>query len=394
MSTSTRQLLGDAVAAPRARGQDIRHLFGPVIDFLCMGGGAVLLFPVMLLLPAEKLELDVSVAMLLAANVLNHPHFAYSYQIFYSGFRAKAFGPDNPPLLRARYLWAGIGVPICLAAFLGAGVASDTPHLLRLAVNLMVLLVGWHYVKQGYGILMIDAAYKKRYFDDGEKRLLRVNGYLVWLMTWMLATSFIRQKGVWGIYHYTFEIPQPILALTAVAMLATTVMTLRMLFLKTRATEGTMPWSGIAAYIASLYLWMLLLHINVLWLLVVPAMHSLQYLVVVGRYQLNKDRGRDDALDRPSQFGLGRLIRHRYLVHYVAFLLTGVVLGYAGFWGVPMFLDNTVAYNKGALGASAFLVVFWLFINIHHYFLDNVMWRSQNPDVRTHLFGPKPGAAS
>ena len=28
-----------------------------------------------------------------------------------------------------------------------------------------------------------------------------------------------------------------------------------------------------------------------------------------------------------------------------------------------------------------------IFIDIHHYFLDNVMWRKDNPDVSRHLFG-------
>jgi hypothetical protein len=30
--------------------------------------------------------------------------------------------------------------------------------------------------------------------------------------------------------------------------------------------------------------------------------------------------------------------------------------------------------------------LFYIFINVHHYFLDNVMWRRGNPDVQKHLF--------
>lgn len=33
-----------------------------------------------------------------------------------------------------------------------------------------------------------------------------------------------------------------------------------------------------------------------------------------------------------------------------------------------------------------FLFVFWIFINVHHYFLDNVIWRAENPETRQHLF--------
>jgi len=28
-----------------------------------------------------------------------------------------------------------------------------------------------------------------------------------------------------------------------------------------------------------------------------------------------------------------------------------------------------------------------VFVNVHHYFTDNVIWRSQNPETRRYLFG-------
>jgi hypothetical protein len=31
--------------------------------------------------------------------------------------------------------------------------------------------------------------------------------------------------------------------------------------------------------------------------------------------------------------------------------------------------------------------MFYIFINVHHYFLDNVMWRRGNPDVQQYIFG-------
>jgi hypothetical protein len=37
--------------------------------------------------------------------------------------------------------------------------------------------------------------------------------------------------------------------------------------------------------------------------------------------------------------------------------------------------------------------MFYIFINIHHYFLDNVMWRRGNPDVQQHIFAPPNTAA-
>lgn len=34
------------------------------------------------------------------------------------------------------------------------------------------------------------------------------------------------------------------------------------------------------------------------------------------------------------------------------------------------------------------VALFWVFINVHHYLLDTVMWRKGNPDVKRHLFMP------
>ena len=36
-------------------------------------------------------------------------------------------------------------------------------------------------------------------------------------------------------------------------------------------------------------------------------------------------------------------------------------------------------------GKSAPILIL-LFINVHHYFLDSVMWRRENPDTRRFLF--------
>ena len=37
-------------------------------------------------------------------------------------------------------------------------------------------------------------------------------------------------------------------------------------------------------------------------------------------------------------------------------------------------------------GPSLFLFVCWVTVNVHHYFMDSVMWRRDNPKVKQHLF--------
>jgi len=92
------------------------------------------------------------------------------YQMFYRNFRTKAFGGSYPRALRLRYVLAGIVVPAALIAFLAAGALSRSPRVLAYGANLMFFLVGWHYVKQGYGILIVDSVQKRLMFRIAPKR--------------------------------------------------------------------------------------------------------------------------------------------------------------------------------------------------------------------------------
>lgn len=378
---------GAAAGAARRTAGGKRYLFGPATDFLCLGGSSLLLLPVVFALPEKALSPIFAVVFVGLANIINHPHFAFSYQMFYAGFRKKAFGPGGDPALRARYIVAGIVVPAALAAFFAWGIAAGDVRLLGLGGNLMALLVGWHYAKQGYGMLMVDAALKRQFFDATEKKILQINAYALWLLAWLVINAALSERAMWGIRSYMFPIPPLAVAAGACGAFATTAMTVVMLAKKWRANGGGLPLNGVVAYVVSLYLWLLLMHWNALWLLMVPALHSLQYLIVVARYRMNALRDAADAAEPPRAPAMARLFRRRSAQRLAGFVALGVALGYAGFWGVPRLLQAAVPYDEAMVGATAFLFAFWVFINVHHYFLDNVMWRSQNPDVRKYLFG-------
>ncbi len=375
-----------AQPAVEERPRDKRFLFGPVIDFLCLGGSSLFLLPFMFALPAADFRAPVATTMLLIAHLVNNPHFAASYQIFYRGFAQKAFRPDLGRAMQARYLFAGIVAPVLLVAFAAIGVLRGDALLLGYGGNIMALFVGWHYVKQGYGMLMVDAALKRKFFNVPEKRVFLVNSYLVWIFAWLSINATVSRQQLWGLQYYTFAVPAPIVTAAGLAAVASGLVALWILFARWRKGAG-LPINGVLAYAVSLYLWILFVQINPLWLLVVPALHSLQYLTVVWRYELNYEKGKGTALEPPAISILERIFGRRYYQGMALFAATGVVLGYLGFWGVPMLLDSLVPYKKDAFGGTMFLFVFWIFINVHHYFLDNVMWRRENPDTRRYLFG-------
>jgi len=119
-----------------------------------------------------------------------------------------------------------------------------------------------------------------------------------------------------------------------------------------------------------------------LFLAIIPTFHSLQYLAVVWRYQLNagaKSNGSSGSF-------LSGFWPTGVLPNLAMFIGIGTFLGFLGFMGLPRFLDAIFPYDKHLYGPSLFVFAFYIFINVHHYFLDNVMWRRGNPDVVQHIF--------
>src|SRR5690242_15720295 len=170
--TDTTQVgvLSPEVAPPRSRMTTASrrgYLFGPIFDFLTLGGASIFICgAIAVLLPKGIPSTQQAVLITALMTVINQPHFAHSYQMFYRNFREKAFGQSYSRALRVRYIMAGLVVPAALIAFLaGAAVARD-PRLLAYGANLMFFLVGWHYVKQGYGILIVDSVRKRLMFSD------------------------------------------------------------------------------------------------------------------------------------------------------------------------------------------------------------------------------------
>lgn len=357
--------------------EDRRHIVHPLVDLLCLGGASLIVLPLLAILPVSTLPAMAALSWMLA-DVLNHPHFAASYQIFYRDYRWKISGADFSREMRIRYIVAGIVVPVALILFFVVCFILRDGKLLGWAGNLMLFLVGWHYVKQGYGMLIVDAVHKRRFFSDLEKRVLRYNAYACWIMFWLCANWLISERQLWGLHYFSLAIPDPIIWLAGAVVVVTTALTLGIFYLQLRAGGAGFPFVGTVAYLTTLYVW-LAARFQPMALMFVPAFHSLQYLIVVGRYEANRTRTRVEAgEDTRSPLANWALFR---------FAAMCVLLGLTGFWWAPRLFDNVVNYDADIFGDTAFFFMFWIFINIHHYFMDNVIWRRENPETAACLFG-------
>jgi hypothetical protein len=360
-------------------------LFGPWMDVLLLGGGSVI---ALLILRALDLDTEhiVSLAllMLILANFVNHPHFAFSYQIFYGCWDDVKHG-RMPADLRRRWWFAGLIAPIGLALGLVAGAVlsvNGSGLLLGLMLALMGLLVGWHYVKQGFGMAMVDAALKKCYWPSDTRKALLYNAYACWGAAWAKSAGPGLSSNLWGVSRFGYKVPgELVIGACAVAGLTTIWCALAVFksvsqWRKRQLSWKEMPVAGLVAYVITLYMWMGLMVDNLGFALVVPFFHSLQYITVVSRYKINETHAHKRG---------GKSL--------FLFVLNGTVLGALGFWLLPGMGDylRTGAVPRLQGGAALFIACTWIFINVHHYFIDNVIWRQGNPKTKRFLFDTHAG---
>ena len=372
-------------SAQAARPARRRWVHGPWVDFLTLGGGSlVVLGALAAFYPRDDAARAVlaSTALVLAF-FLTYPHVAHSYQLFYKGFLTKAFSPASA--LAARYRLAGVVVPVAMVVFFAVALAGDSLALLGLAGNVTLLTSGWHYAKQGFGILMLDAARKGVRFSAGERQRLLWNTHLIWVTFWLMINDTLVKQEMWGITYYLIDVPESVRsAMLGVVVLSALVVGYD-LFRKWRV-ERTLPVNGIVAYVATVYAWVLIGRFDPVLLLVVPLFHAIQYLSVVWRYRLNVEGARLRSSPTSAERGWSWLSGGNALAGLSRFAVVGGALGAVGFWGAPLALDTLVGYDRAIFGAALFFFIAWTFVGIHHAVMDNVIWRRENSESRRYLF--------
>ena len=92
------------------------------------------------------------------AFVINHPHFLSSYMLIYGDFRKNIF--KHP-----RYIWSAVIVPVLLGGLLTYSFAAGQVAWIGHTLNAMFFLVGWHYVKQVFGCVIVTSARRRIFYQ-------------------------------------------------------------------------------------------------------------------------------------------------------------------------------------------------------------------------------------
>jgi hypothetical protein len=370
-----------------------RALVNPAADFLLVGGAGILSFLIFVAVwktwpeRGDLFKYNVSVFATYTAFIVNFPHFAYSYLLFYPGFFQRLTGTETTLASKVRLAVAGLVVPIALFMFFVQAFQMAGTKLLGYGVILMVFTVGWHYVKQGYGVLITLSLYKNVFYNEWEKRALYVNGYMVWIYTWCRTNS---NTGVQPYYDITYDVtayPEWLVTGTLVLCLVSTAIAAAVLVKHWLYDKKGISVNGVLGYFAAIYLWVLLPYMNDGFYVFIPLFHSLQYFPFVYKYKKS-----EFAREMNSPTGDIKTTQRKAIAWVSLFTVAGFALGTLFFNIIPNYIDahpwvvSGNASNLIDLDPNFFIIAFIVFINVHHFFIDSAFWRRDNTKVQQYLF--------
>jgi hypothetical protein len=366
-------------AVPRAVGP--RSARAEVLELLAVGGLTpflwALAWAVRWLTDLDRAEYAVGFVFFYAAHLVNDPHFSVTYLLFYDDVRGRALGPTFPPRLRARYVFAGFVVPLALSAWAFGAVALRSAHALGLLFQLMFLLVGWHYVKQGFGVLVLLAGRRGAPFSPHERLALLGHCFAAWAHGFASPADPGRVVEEKQVVFRTLPHGPALEQATELVLFASLAPVVWTLAARARR-EGLGPLRRVAGplavFLGTLWWWTVYSSADRFVVYMIPALHSAQYLYVVWLLRRNQAREREG----PPHF---EPTRTRLAMLAVSALGLGALL----FHGVPEVLDSLFTPRSSRdtpLGPTPYLAALVAVINLHHYFMDNVIWRRDNPLTR------------
>ncbi|MGE0753676.1 MAG: hypothetical protein AB7L92_00775 [Alphaproteobacteria bacterium] len=370
------------------------YLISPFFDFMMSGGLAIIVIAlILLLLPPQAADFDrhvlfASVLMAYLAYLVNDPHFMVSYQLLYDKFPERLQRLRHHRELYLRTLAAGVFVPVLMLGYFCYALALHDARLMNWAFTAMMLIVGWHYTKQAFGVFIMLSAVKKVFYPQWQRLFFLVNSYVVWIVYCISALSYndhyddyIAQVGGLDL------VPLTLFTLNADAtnivggvfvFFALGSLLLAVWDRKNPAYSKT----GLLGYLSMYYL-LLSAALHPMLILVYPFFHSLQYLLFVYAYR----RGEAGHKLSTAQDEMQRSAIRWQVVRSVGLAL---VLGVVFFFLFPALLEQW--FNSQQNLFLPVTAAFIIFINIHHYFIDNVLWRKENEEVGRYLFFDKKAA--
>jgi hypothetical protein len=333
-------------------------ILSPTIDLLLVGGLSLIVLVPLLLSGTRDLVIVGAGVQAWVATLINMPHFMASYRMVYR---------DKAMILKHK--WAAIYVPVILALYGAIAVwqAQESRALVIVLITVSSAYLAWHYTGQVWGMMASFGALEGKGFDKTERVLIRsgLRILLAWHVTWFLYTQLRDGSAVRPFY----------VAITAATVVAFGLGLAGLVRLKRRT--GQLPATrAIVAWLA-IFVWYAAMARDPKALFWVQIAHAIQYLAFPLRVEMNRTLATSATRFGAHMIGYG-----------IGLLAVSVLVAQV----VPAAVMGFVGDVFGEEPGRAAPVVILMFINIHHYFTDGVIWKISNPEVRKELFAHIPTA--
>ncbi len=327
------------------------------VDLALMGGLSMALYGTLWLLDLTARSAAVISLGASLVWVINYPHFsATSYRLYRSVENMR------------QYPLTAYVTPVVL--LIGALLSLTSPTVVApYFVKTFQVWSPYHFSGQTFGLGMLYARRTGRAMPPLERQCLR--WFILSTCISLVATveTGQRQYQFFGVTYPAFGLPVWVSTVALFAMYALGALVLGLFVLVPLARRQRVPWMVLLPA-ATQFVWFGLGQRLPSFAEFIPAFHSLQYLLVAWSVQLK------ERLDENRSSGSLTFVSTES-AHWA---LTNVLGGVALFWGLPHAFTWMGGYDIALTTA-----VFFSAIQIHHFFVDGVIWKLKNPRVLSPL---------
>lgn len=385
--------------------------FNSTADFLLVGGASIAAAVLLGILQWSGLQNTHLVSTHLAnlapmfatiALLVNYPHAVWSYRLAYQQ------GAD----FIVEHKFALIGIPVLIVAALSLVFINWTTPMSQMAPLIAVdqflqkfgvftnatvyqsfgaflfayllifqmIVSGRHYVYQSYGVALACSAGQGYSMTLQQRNFLRYNMLALWVMNIMSGYKVFNVLKNMSFQYFSPRLPEFVIYASYAAFFVTTYLVWSKVVWPIKKETGKWPPLNVTVSIVSAYLWL-----QPFWfpfayqLWIVPLAHSAQYLHFVQKVEKNNFAGltgkaaNSEAVDK----------QNRGPLFFFILIALVMLIGFLGFEAVPRCLDEQRLLPL--LTANFWVIAFNVFINVQHYYIDGVVWRSRNSRVRSLL---------
>lgn len=344
-------------------------LYGIGYDVLTLGGLSLLALPAFWLLGAfsplsmadGRIAAPLIALLGIASYAVNYPHYAATYARAY-----RSIGSIR------EYWWSCLVAPLLLAVLAGIALAVGGDGV-PLYFKLYLLISGYHYSGQTYGIALIFAGKAKLGLNRTDKWLLMAPIYTSWL--WILC-SFENVAAAPMMFGETMAIhplglPEWAALASKIAfglgIVAYAVLNVRLYRRNGKALPGVSH-----VVVAAQCVWFVLGANTPEFVNFVPFFHCLQYLMITTYFHLQGQKASASHVHEQPSDATGRVF-----LRYYGLL---IVLGFLMYELTPMLM-----VNSGLTGFAEATALTIAFINLHHFIMDGQIWKLRKPEVKRTL---------